>query len=376
MAVVAGLVATVFVVLRLFIAADGDVSKFVVAGSAHTDAAQVEPVIHVFDSDGYDGQFYWRLATNPAKLDLARYRGVQLDSPLRLSRFGYPAMAWVVAAGQAAWVKWSLVIVNIFSMAVLAASGAWLARSRGRPALAGLLVASSSGLVMSLSRDLGEVTMVAALVGGVALMERRRYQLAGACWLLACLTHEQALFCVVPYAAYRGVQMLRRRAWALTAPDLPWIMALAAFAVWQSACRVILGKFPVLESGGETIDLPMRGFVSQVSYWAHHGLARQQILVVPQFVLLTTLVVFAFRSLASLAPTDQWLGWALAGATATAASLSKIVWLGPAELRQIVVLSTIAWLVIVVSNRRVPAVLVMATCAVWLMTAALRIVAV
>ena len=38
---------------------------------------------------------------------------------------------------------------------------------------------------MSLSRDLSEVIMVAALVGGVALMAGRHYGWASLCWAIA-----------------------------------------------------------------------------------------------------------------------------------------------------------------------------------------------
>ena len=133
------------------------------------------------DTAGYDGQFYWRLATNPAELDLERYRGVQLDSPIRAARIAYPAIAWALSLGRAGWVKWSLVLMNVLAIAFLAVAAATLAKKRGRPALVGLAAASSSGLVISLSRDLCEVMRVAALIGGAALLAQRRYELATAC---------------------------------------------------------------------------------------------------------------------------------------------------------------------------------------------------
>ena len=373
---VAGLIAIVFVVLRLFIAAEGDVSRFIVAGNAATNPAQVEPKIHVFDSYGYDGQFYWRLATNPAELELEPYRGVQLDSPMRVSRIAYPTVAWSASLGQASLVKWSLVLTNVLGFAALATVAAALARRHGRSALVGLAVASSSGLVMALARDLTEVIMVASLIGGIALLSSRRYELAAACWVVACLAHEQALLIVIPYFTYRVVQMIRTRTLALAAPDLPWIVAGAAFGVWQIVCRAAIGSFPMMESGNATLDVPFRGFIRQVMHWVDHGLDRQQLLVVPQLALLIVLVVLAFRSVASLQEEDRWLRWALIGATALAVSLSKAVWVGPAELRQFVVLSTIAWLIIVAARRQIPIALFLATGTVWLATAALRTAAI
>ncbi len=370
--IVAGAVAIVFVVLRLLIAADGDVSRFIVAGTGSTDPTRVQPTIHVFDSYGYDGQFYWRLANNPAELDLAPYRGVQLDSPMRVSRIAYPTVAWGLSLGRAPFAKWALVLTNVLGFAVLATAAATLARRHGRSTLVGFAIASSSGLVMALARDLSEVIMVAALLSGAALMSRGQLQLAAACWVAACLTHEQALLIVIPYFAYRVVQMLRSRSFAITSADLPWIAGGAAFGLWQIVCRAAIGSFPMMESGNATLDLPFRGLIRQVMHWVEHGLDRQQMLVIPQLALLIVLVVVAFRSVANLQQDDQWLRWALIGATVLSVSLSKAVWVGPAELRQFVVLSTIAWLIIVAARRQIPIALFVATGAVWLATAALR----
>ena len=374
--IIAGALTILFVALRLLIAADGDVSRFIVAGVGSTDPAQVQPTIHVFNSYGYDGQFYWRLATNPAELDLERYRGVQLDSPIRVARIGYPAAAWSLSLGHASWVKWSLVLTNVLGFAVLATAAAARARRHGRSVVVGLAIASSSGLVMTLARDLCEVVMVAALISGIALMSRRRYELAAACWMVACLAHEQAMLIVIPYCAYRLVNMIRSRSWALAAADLPWIAAGTAFGVWQIVCHAAIGKFPMMESGSATLDVPFGGLIRQVDDWVVHGIGPVEAIVVPQFALLVTLVVIAFRSATSMQPDDRWLRWALIGAAALAVSLSKVVWNDPAELRQFVVLSTTAWLIIVAARRQIPTVLFVATGAVWLATAAVRVAAI
>ena len=122
--------------------------------------------------------------------------------------------------------------------------------------------------------------------------------------------------------------------------------------------------------------MPFRGLVDQVRVWARTGLARQEYLVVPQLALLAVLVVVAFRRAHTLPVAHRWLPWALGASSLLAITLSQQVWVGPAELRQFVVLSTLAWLVIAISPQRVPALLVGATAAVWLLTAVARSVAV
>ena len=375
-ALVAGLAALLFAGVRLAVAAHGDVTRFVVAGNVHVEAATVRPHVHVFASDGYDGQFYWRLATNPSALQPAHYRGVELDSVLRDSRIAYPTLAWLLSFGQPAWAAWSLVVVNVLALAGLAAAGATLARLHGRSVWWGLVLASSSGLVMAVSRDLNEVTMAAGLVAGAALLSLRRPGWAALCWMLACLAHEQALLCVLPFAGWCIVSHVRTRTWRPLPTDAPWLVAVAGFGAWQLFCRAVVGSVPVLASGGASLDVPFVGLVDQVRVWARTGLARQQYLVVPQLALLVVLVIVALRRARSLPEQQRWLPWALVAASALAVALSQQVWVGPAELRQFVVLSTLAWLVILASPRRVPTLLVVATASVWFLTAAARSVAV
>ena len=125
--ILVGAIALLLVVLRLAIANDGDVSRFIVAGDQFTDPELVEPQIYVLEnSAGYDGQFYWRLATSPTHLDIAEYNGSQIDAQFRVGRIGYPIVAWALSFGQADWVKWSLVLTNVIGMGVIAMSGATL----------------------------------------------------------------------------------------------------------------------------------------------------------------------------------------------------------------------------------------------------------
>jgi hypothetical protein len=74
--------------------------------------------------------------------------------------------------------------------------------------------------------------------------------------------------------------------------------------------------------------------------------------------------------------TDRWLLLALAAAALLGASLSSNVWSAPGELRQVVIVPTVAWIVVIVSRRRVPMMLGGATAAVWLLTVGLRVLAV
>jgi hypothetical protein len=79
--------------------------------------------VTVFRGSGYDGQFYYRLALNPANLHRSAY-GIRFDNPYRVQRITYSVLAFVAAAGQMAAVPDALVAVNVLGLAVLALLGA------------------------------------------------------------------------------------------------------------------------------------------------------------------------------------------------------------------------------------------------------------
>ena len=51
-----------FVLLRLLLAADANITEFVRAAWPYAHRRYVPPGLHVFPENGYDGQFYYRLA--------------------------------------------------------------------------------------------------------------------------------------------------------------------------------------------------------------------------------------------------------------------------------------------------------------------------
>jgi hypothetical protein len=374
-AVVTALVALSFVFARTVVAADGEVDRFIVAGRVFTDPAAVDPPIHVFDSPGYDGQFYFRQAVEPLDTSMANVRGVTLDQELRISRVGYPLAAYLVALGQPGVVPWSLVLVNVLAMIALAYFGGRIAQRSGRSAWYGLLVASSSGLMMAQSRDLTELVMVAGLVGGSLAVLRGRFGWAAVAWSVAVLTHEQAAAVVIAYALFRTWSLARRER-APSAADLPWVVPGVLAVAVQLLVGSRTGVIPVLDSGGESVTFPFAGLLPELAGWLTGDLDRQEILVLPELALVVAIVGYAVRCRRSLAPEDGWLLWALAVATLLATLLSPNVWVGPAELRQIVIVPTMAWLIIIRSGRPIPRWLIGATALVWVAVAALRVLAV
>jgi hypothetical protein len=92
-----------------------------------------------------------------------------------------------------------------------------------------------------------------------------------------------------------------------------------------------------------------------------------------QFALAVVLVVLAFRhGRHLLAEGDRWLLVSLGLVVVLAVSFGERVWEGPSDLRQVLDVLALSWVVLLVTPRRLPPWLVVAAALVWLGTAATR----
>jgi hypothetical protein len=194
------LAAALFVAARLLVAADSDVSRFAVAGNKFVNVAEAPDGLSVQPGSGYDGQFYYRLALDPAALR-RRADGIGVDNPLRFERIAYPALAWLFAAGQRGLVAWSLVAVNLVGLGTLGLLGGAIARSAGRHAAWGLLLPAWAGFLLTIGRDLTEIIMAVGVVAGLLAWRRGRPALAGGALALAVLARETAMLVVAAVVA-------------------------------------------------------------------------------------------------------------------------------------------------------------------------------
>ena len=323
-ALVALTIGALVVVLRLAFAADGQVGSFVLVGSDHVlDRSQLPADLPITSGDGYDGQFYYRMAVQPTDLSLRDGDdAIALDLPLRRTRIGYPVLAWLTALGQPALVPAALVLVNLAAVGAAAAAGAVLAGAAGRHALWGLLPVGFPGLLTSLSRDLTELTAAALLLVGMAALARSRPTLAAAALSAAVLCRETALLLVAALAVTRVLDAVRhgRRTGRV---DLAWLAPVAVFATWQVVVRVQYGSFPLLSSRGNA-GVPGRAALAAATRWATDPTTER----LAALTLLAGLLALVGLSLAGLSQArsapERFV--ALALSVALAGSLSSFVW--------------------------------------------------
>ena len=337
----------------------GSAGAFVLAGDVFTDPAQVPGHIPVRSGFGFDGQFFYRLASSPTATGMGRVDGIVFDYKVRGGRIGYPALAWVASlGGRPGLLAVAMIAVNVVAVGVLAWVAAHLAADHGRAAAWGLAVAGYWGFGIVLGRDLAELVAAASVFGAVLLVGRRRYLWASVPATLAVLTREQCVLAVTAIAVGALVAEHRRgpRRAALTGVASLVALPAAVFVVWQLLVASVVGEFPATSTSVNT-TYPFADFARSLRGWVRmfgDGLASAH-----HFSIGASLPLLGFVSLASLvglAVTSDGLRLAwqerpwepllvLAGIAVFACS-SWIVLNDPFDFRQSYELAGASWLVL------------------------------
>ncbi len=249
-AIIAFVLATSFVVVRLLAVGDGDVGSFVGAGDLFSSGTELP----LQPGAGYDGQFYYRMAIEPLAFD-ATAAGVTIDSEMRLQRIGYPAVTWLMSLGGLISVELVLIAVNVLGLTLIAGLGGVFAQRSRRHALWGLMLALFYGFAFTLSKDLTEIVEVSFLLLGLVAARKERFVIAALALSGAVLTRESALFIVPFIAAWRVYTIVRRRQ-RPSGIDLTWIVPPLMFGAWQLIVHASTGRFPLRAERDNTVNFP------------------------------------------------------------------------------------------------------------------------
>jgi hypothetical protein len=258
----AGVIATVFTLVRLFVAGKGKIASFIMAERAFANPALMPRGVPVLPDNGYDGQFFYRLALDPANLHRQAF-GITLDNTFRLQRIGYPALSWLLSLGRHSWVPTTLVIVNILAISALALVGGFFARESSRHAMWGLLLAGYFGFVFSVSRDTAEPLAALCMLAGLLAYRRGRPVLAAAFFAYGVLTRETVLVAVGAIALTRVIGFVRRKEKPALA-EVTWLAPVAAFVAWQFVVRSVTGNFPISQDAQDNSGSPIGPVVKAV----------------------------------------------------------------------------------------------------------------
>jgi hypothetical protein len=191
-------------------------------------------------SEGYDGQFVYYIALNPAPQAVAAY----LDVPAyRYQRILLPLLARMLSLGRATLLPWILPLIGVLALA----GGTWalseLLAGWGVNRWYALVYGFWAGFSLALVVDLPEPLAYGLVVCGVLALERDRTWLGWCLLGLAVFARETALlFVVAALAAYLS-QRDYRRALSLA------LIALIPFLVFQAWLWRTFGQ-PGIASGG------------------------------------------------------------------------------------------------------------------------------
>jgi hypothetical protein len=259
---------TAFAIARWQVWAKGHLSLFIMAGHVYTNRAQLPRGLLLVPSQGYDGQFYYRLALDPANWNHTAF-GITMDQSYRYTRIGYPILAWIFSLGQHQLVPVVLVVLNLLGVAAIAMLGGMFARDSGRHVLWGLAFAAYFGLVISVGRDTAEPLAEACMLGGLLAYRRGTtpmYLLATVLFAWGAITRETILFAPAAIAVTRLIAMARRKASPGLA-DLTWVVPAAAYGLVEVAVHfVVKGEFPLLANSSRNLTVPFTALANALKY--------------------------------------------------------------------------------------------------------------
>ncbi|MGZ4214080.1 MAG: hypothetical protein ACXVQV_12690 [Actinomycetota bacterium] len=282
-----------------------DASGLADVGRQFTTGAPLPEGLTVRRNVGFDGQFFYRLALNPATTSREQY-GLRLDQPARRQqRILYPVLAWIASGGgRARAVPWALIAINIVAYGCVAWAGVVLARSSGRAPPAGLLFAATPGLLIALGFDTTEVVATALAMFTLILLRQGRFGWATAVSTLAVLARETTLVIAIGILIAIVWKWRTKDRYSIDGRRVPLVVGLVpivVYAVWQVVLWARWGKPAFTSTDGSDLGAPIVGLVRAARMWADRGQ-----LVDNTFFLAATVVVIVL-GIASLRRSDAHL---------------------------------------------------------------------
>lgn len=189
-----------------------NITTLINAGSFFTEKRLENKIIVLKNTTGYDGQFYYRLALDPFTKKETDY-GIRLDVPLyRQQRILYPFLTWLVSFHLPEIVPDVLVFLNMFLLGIIAYYGSLYSISLKKSGFWGVAFALYPGFLITLSRDLTEITAIAFLLAGMTYLRSKHYLASGILLSLAILAKETTL--IVPLSvgmvlAFQGFKNMK-----------------------------------------------------------------------------------------------------------------------------------------------------------------------
>lgn len=305
---------------------------------------------------GYDGQFFYRLALDPFTTKVTDF-GITFDRPsYRHQRILLPLAAWTLSGGgRPGLALFALLAVNLLAGLALAATATKITAALGVRPIWALGLTLYPGFLISIARDLSEISACSLLLAGMLLARRARWWWASVIFFLAALTRETTL--MIPAALFLVQVIYLLRGPSTRRPSVQTMLAcawpLAAFLGWQLLLMRVWGVAPALANRG-TLLPPFVG----LARFAVDAVRHAYVLDVIQISLLLATIVATGRALfrAEVPPWEK-LAWCLYALLATLLS-DQEHWNDQASyLRVTTELFLVGWPILLASKGTLPRVL-------------------
>jgi hypothetical protein len=239
-----------------------DTSVFIVAGDLFVDSSKLDaPIIVRKHSDGYDGEFYYRLAVEPWASTSAAH-GVTFDGAFyRAQRILYPVLAWAVSLGNAALVPVALVGVNLMAVGVVGGMAVALRDAAKLSMWFPFTVVLWPGFLTTITHDTTELVPQALVMAALWAWASGRTALFAVFASLAPLAREVTILVPAGFCLWSAAAWPRDRTWPSFARVIVCGLALLPFLVWREA---LILSLHAASGPGNNIGWPGVGFVATV----------------------------------------------------------------------------------------------------------------
>ena len=243
--------------------------------TASTTSDVITPSLGWQSKLGYDGQYYFALAADPAHAH--DYMGDKAG--YIYARAFYPALSRAASLGSQGALPYAMLAVNLASVALGTLAVALWLRRRGAPVWPAALFGLYPGLVFSVFRDLTEPLAFALAASAVLVFDsrvRHRLAISAVIFALALLTRETVAPFALAAAAALVAEDRGRGGWRSARVWRRGVLfALAACAplvVWRAVVTAYL-HLPTQETGHDSgWAVPFHGILSYRPFDDEHRL--------------------------------------------------------------------------------------------------------
>ncbi len=223
------------------------------------------------DSWGYDGFFYWVIASNPTDFDEISH----ITKPAyRYQRIGYPLLAYALSFGQRQLLPFVLPIINLaFIILSVRSFGMLMGKERWSSMYPGLIV----GITVSTVLDVAEPMWMYLILEAFRQHIKNEHKMSALLFTASVLTKETTLLLLGPLMLFMVFKQRKDIGW--------YCLPIAVFVAWQLAMYAAFQEFAILASANS-------GYLFQGVFESiEKTLAKPSIHRIPVHVLQLTMVV-------------------------------------------------------------------------------------